>query len=155
MGGAIVLGELRRESQGLRDMRVVGLVVFAFDGVDVNLMISHQVCRNVVLSGQRIRGTERYFGPSGPQRLHEVGGLGRDMEAGRDLESSERLVLGKARPDLPEYWHGPFGPLGPAPPLVGESQILDVVFGHGSLDGHELLNGRLRAEPSHDPALPR
>jgi hypothetical protein len=154
----VILGHVRTKRERLRNVGVIGLVVFAFDGVDMDPVIAHQVSRDVVLSRERIGGAQGDLGSRSPQRMHQVGGFSRDVEAGGELDAPERLLLAKAGSDLSEHRHRSLGPLGATLSLVGELQVLDVVFGCRGpdiLNGHVLLSGRPIADPSRDRAAPR
>ena len=152
---AVVLGHVRPEREGLRDVGVVGLVVLALDGVDVDPVIAHQVRGDVVLGGERVGGAEGDLGAGGPERRHQVGGLGGDVQAGGQPGALERLLLGEAGPDLPQHRHGPLGPLGPSLALVRQADVTDVVFRDFGLHAHELLIAPPTADPSRGRCAPR
>ena len=65
--------------------------------------------------------------PPAFERAREVGGLGRDVQAGGDAVAGERLLALEALADRREHRHLPVGPLDPADALGGEGEILHVV----------------------------
>ena len=83
--GPVVLRHVGPEGERLRDVGVVGVVVLALDRVDVHPVVPHEVRGDVVLGRERVRGAERDLGAGRPERHHEIGGLGGDVEAGREL----------------------------------------------------------------------
>src|SRR5215207_2647096 len=108
----------------------------------MNPVVSHQVRSHIILSRERVRRAERNLGSGSPERLHQIGGLGGHMEAGRKPDTLEWLLLGKSPPNLSEHRHGPLGPFSSTLTLVGQSQVFDVVLGKCSrdvLNGHGLL----------------
>ena len=83
--------------------------------------------RHVVLGRQRVRGAEHDVRAAGLERPRQVGGLGRDVQAGRDAVAGQRLLALEALADRGEHRHLPVGPRDPADALGGEGQVLDVV----------------------------
>ena len=61
------------------------------------------------------------------ERAHEVGGLGRDVEAGRDAQAFERPLALEALADEAQHGHLPLGPLDAADALVREAKVGDVM----------------------------
>ena len=57
----------------------------------------------------------------------EVGGLGRDVEAGRDAQALERPLAREALADEAQDGHLPLGPFDAADAFVREAQVGDVV----------------------------
>jgi hypothetical protein len=143
--GAVVLGHLGAEGEGLRDVGVVSLVVLTLDGEDVHPVIADQVRGHVVLGGQRVGGTKRDLGAGRPERAHQVRRLAGDMETGGEFYALQRPFSGETGADLPQYRHGALGPFGAAAPLVGEGDVLDVVPGVSGLNRHSLLSERRQA----------
>src|SRR6185312_4136441 len=81
-------------------------------------------------------GAECDLRPGGPERDHQVRGLGGDVEAGRETGALERALLGEPGADLSQHRHGSLGPLGAAPTLIRQDNVLDVVCGHRGLYAH-------------------
>ena len=113
--------------EGGPDVLVISVVVLALDGVDLDAVIAHQVSGRVVLRRQRIRSAERDVGAASLQSDHQVGRLGRDVQAGRQLLPIERPLLGEAFADHAHNGHGTFGPFDAALPGIGEIDVFDVV----------------------------
>ena len=125
--GAVVHGDVGPVVDAGVDVRVVGLVVLALDGVDADAVVLDERGGDVVLRGQRVGGAEHDVGAAGGQRAHEVGGLGGDVQAGADADALERLLLLEALADGPEHGHVHVGPLDAQHALGGETDVLDVV----------------------------
>jgi hypothetical protein len=106
---------------------VVAVLVDAADGVGVDAVVLHQRGGRVVLGRQRVGGTQGDLGAAGLQGAHQVGRLGGDVQAGRDLQAREGLLLLEAGPDLTQHRHVAVGPLDAQPTLVGEAEVMDVV----------------------------
>ena len=85
----VMLGRGRRTV----DVRVVGCVVLAADGVDADTVVVDERGGDVVLRAQRVARAEHQVGTSGAQRAHQVRGLGGDVEAGAYAHALERLLL--------------------------------------------------------------
>ena len=119
------------------DVRVVGVVVLALDGVDADAVVVDQRRGHVVLRGQRVAGAEDDVGAAGHQRAHEAGGLGGDVQAGADAHALERLLLLEALADGAQHRHVHVGPLDAQHALGGESDVFDVVV-VAQLEPHSL-----------------
>ena len=117
------------------EVLVVRVVVLALDRERADLVRVDERGRDVVLGRQRVRGAQDDLGAAGLQRSHEVRGLGRHVQAGRDAVAGERLLALEPLTDRGQHRHLPVGPLDPAHALRGEREVLDVVLdggGHGS-----------------------
>ena len=84
---------------------------------------------DVVLGRQRVRGREHDVGATGLERAHQVGGLGRDVEAGADAQALERPLALEALADEAQDGHLALGPFDPPDALGGEAEVGDVVGG--------------------------
>src|SRR5690606_2234151 len=93
---------------------------------------AHEVGGDVILGRERVGRAEDDIGAAGLERDREIGGLGRDVEAGGETMAGKRLLTGEALTDLPEYGHLALRPFGAEAPLVGEGEIANVVLQIGS-----------------------
>ncbi len=125
--GAVVHRDLRLVVDRGLDVLVVGVVVLALDGEDGDVVLVDERRGDVVLRGQRVRRAEHDVRAAGLQRARQVGGLGGDVQAGRDAVARQRLLGLEALPDRGEHRHLPVGPRDPPHSLGGERQILHVV----------------------------
>ena len=125
--GAVVHGDVGPVVDAGVDVRVVGRVVLALDGVDAHAVVVDQRGGDVVLRAQRVAGAEHHVGAAGDQGAHEAGGLGGDVQAGADAHALERLLLLEALADGAQHGHVHVGPLDAQHALGGESDVFDVV----------------------------
>jgi hypothetical protein len=100
--GAVVNRDRRLHVQHGVDVLVVHVLVFAMDGENGNAA-GDQVRRGGILRAQRIAGAQRHVCAPGRERLHEVDGLGGDVQASGDALARERLALLKAFANEPEH----------------------------------------------------
>ena len=82
---------------------------------------------SLVESGLR-RGQDD-LGAAGLERPHQVGRLGRDVEAGADAQAVERPLALEPLADQAQDGHLALRPLDPADALGGEAEVGDVVGG--------------------------
>ena len=125
--GAVVHREVRLVVDRCLDVRVVRVVILALDGEARDVVLVHERRGDVVLCRERVRRAQHDVGAAGLQRPHEVRGLGRHVQAGRDAVAGERLLALEALADRGEHRHLPVGPLDPALALAREGEILHVV----------------------------
>ena len=59
--------------------------------------------------------------------MHQMRGLGGDVQAGGDAQALERLLLREPGADVAQHRHRPLGPLDAAMALLGQLQVLDVM----------------------------
>ena len=132
-------------------MAVVGVAILAAPGVGADPVDGGQRCRDVVLGRERVAGRERDFGAAGLEGPHQVGGLGGDVEAGRDPDPLEGLLALEPLADQAEDGHLALGPFDAPNALGGEAEVGDVVGGQRGF-GHRgwLLGGATRR-----PCVPR
>jgi hypothetical protein len=109
----VVHGDRRAVAQSLEDVPVIGVVVLALDGEDGDLVVLDQGGGNVVLGAEGVRSAEPDVGPSELEGLHQVGRLRGHVEAGRDADSREGLLLGESLLDPAENGHGAGRPFHP------------------------------------------
>ena len=128
--GAVVHGDLRRVIDGGGEVLVVGLLILALDGVGGDAVVLHQRGGHVVLRGQRVGCHQHHVGATGLERAGQVGGLRGHVEAGRDAEALEGLLLLEPLADLGEHGHVAIGPLDALATEVGQAEV-----GHVMLDG--------------------
>ena len=110
------------------EVLVVGLVVFAFDGIHRHLVVGDQGRGHIVLRGERVRGAQRHFRATRLQHAHQVGGFGCHMQTGRHAQAAQRLFLAEAGFDQIEDWHFLARPLHPITAPLGQLQVFDVVI---------------------------
>ena len=124
--GAIVHGDVRLVIDGGEDVVVVSVVVLALDGEDGNVVVADQAGGDVVLRGKRIGGAEHDVGAAVAQADGQVRGLGGDVQAGRDANAFQRLVLDEFLADNLQHLHGLVRPLDALLAQIGQFQALDV-----------------------------
>ena len=129
--GAVVHGHLGFHFQGLVDVAVVGVAVFAFDGEGGDAFVLGQVSRHVVLGAQGIGGADVHLGPAGFQGGGQHPRLGGDMETGGDPDPGQGFFPLEPLPDGIQDRHIPPGPLHPQAALVRQINIFYIVI-HGS-----------------------
>jgi len=130
--GAVVHGDVGTVVDAGVDVAVVRRIVLAFDGMDADTVLVDEGGGHVVLGAQRVAGAQDDVGAARLERAHEVGRLGRDVQAGADAHAFERLLDGEALADGLEHGHVHVGPLDAQDALRGEADVLDVVLGsHG------------------------
>ena len=96
--------------------------------------------RDVVLGRQRVRGREHDLGAAGLERAHQVGGLGRDVEARPDAQAVERPLALEPLADEAQDGHLALRPFDAPDALGGEAEVGDVV-GDGCA-GRSVIEGR-------------
>ena len=80
--GAVVHRDVRPVLQGGGDVAIVARLVLALDGVDGDAEVLHEAGGHVVLGRQRVGRDQHEVGAAGHQGAGQVGGLGRDVQAG-------------------------------------------------------------------------
>ena len=101
--------------------------------------------RDVVLGRQRVRGREHDLRAAGLERAHQVGRLGRDVEARPDAQAVERPLALEPLADEAQDGHLALGPLDAADALGGEAEVGDVVGGQAAVGGGHRRSVSLRA----------
>src|ERR1700733_4914381 len=91
--GAVVHGDLRLVVNGRCDVRVVGGVVFTFDGVGGDSVVFYQRGGYFVLGGERIGAAEDYVCAAVTQGDREVRGLAGDVQTGGHADALQGLVF--------------------------------------------------------------
>ena len=130
---------LRLVVERRHDVRVVGVVVLALDGVDRDVVVAHQAGGNVVLRGQRIGGAQHDVGAAIAQGDRQVGGLGGDVQAGGDADALQRLVLDEVLADDLQDLHRLVGPVDALLAHIGKRQVGDIAGDASGCGGHKLL----------------
>ena len=152
---AVVHRHLRMGVRDRVEMRVVGVAVLAAAGVRRDPVLGDERRGDVVLGRERVRGGEDDLGATGLERPHQVGGLGRDVQARADAQAVERPVALEALADQAQDGHLALGPFDPADALGGEAEVGDVVGGGawwrssgvGLLAGEEAAQRRREVGP--------
>ena len=111
------------------EVGVVRVAVLAAAGERRDPVLGDERRGDVVLRRERVRGREDDLGAAGLERPHQVGGLGRDVEAGADPEAGQRLLALEALADQAQDGHLALGPLDPADALGREAEVGHVVGG--------------------------
>ncbi len=93
--GSVIHGDLRPVVQGGAEVPVVGLVVLALDGENGDPEVLDDRRGGVILGAQGIRGGQPDIGPPELERLHQVAGFARHVQAGRELDPLEGFLLGE------------------------------------------------------------
>src|SRR5581483_5642893 len=124
--GAVVHRDVGTVVQHGVDVAVVRLVVLAPDREHVDIGLLAQRRRHVVLRGERIRGAQGDLGSSRGERLHEIGRLGRHVQARANANALERALLLEALADQAEHAHLGGRPLDALAPLPGQAEVPHV-----------------------------
>jgi hypothetical protein len=96
---AVIHGQLWMGVGDRFEVRVVGVSVLAASRVDGDPVLRDERGRDVVLGRERVAGREDDLGAAGLERAHQVGRLGRDVQARADAQSFERPVALEALTD--------------------------------------------------------
>ena len=119
------------------EVGVVGVAVLAAPGERGDPVLGDERGGDVVLGRQRVGRGEHDVGAAGLERPHEVGRLGRDVEARPDAQAGERALALEALADEAQDGHLALGPFDAADALGGEAEVGDVVGGQRGGGGHE------------------
>src|SRR5690606_19280756 len=111
------------------DVRVVGVVVLAVDGVGRHVVTVDKGGRGLVLRRKRIRGAERDVGTAGGQCPHQVRRLGGDVQTAGHGDTVEGALGGEAVTNRGKDRHVPIGPLDALLSGFGETDVGNVVGG--------------------------
>ena len=149
---AVVHRELRVGVRDRVEVRVVGVAVLAAPGVDGDAVLRHERRRDVVLGRQRVARREHDLRAAGLERAHEVGRLGRDVQAGADAQAVERPLALEPLADEAQDGHLALGPLDAADALGGEAEVGDVV-GRGCAGGGHRASISLRVKRRRSGAV--
>src|SRR5690606_8392615 len=118
--------DVRAQVERLMNVAVVGLVVLALDGVDVEAVRGER-SRDVVLGRERIAGTNGRLGASGAEGIGQIGRLRGHVDAGDDANALEWPITLERLSNQPEYRHLASRPGDPPAPRFGQPDVLDVV----------------------------
>ena len=140
---AVVHRQLRMRVGDRPQVRVVGLVVLAAPGERRDAVLGDERGRHVVLGRERVARREHDLRAAGLERAHQVGRLGRDVEARADAQAVERPVALEALADEAQDGHLALGPLDPSDALGGEAEVGHVV-GRGCAGGRHRGSVSLR-----------
>ena len=103
------------------DVRVVGGVVLALDGVGGDAVVLDQGGGDFVLRGKRIRAAEDHVGAAVTQSDGEVRGFAGDVQASGHADALQRLLLDELLADELQHGHLLIGPFDFAFAFFGES----------------------------------
>ena len=123
---AVVHRDVGTEVEGGVDVRVVGGVVFAFDGESGDAVFADQRRRHVVLRAEGIAGADGGLSAAVLQREQQVGGFGGNMQACGDAKAGERLVFGEALAYLAQHRHFALRPMYAADALGRQRCVSDM-----------------------------
>src|SRR5271165_1329470 len=126
--GAVVHGDVGLVVDGGEDMVVVSIVVFALDGEDGNVMVADEAGSHVILRGQWVRGAKHHVGSAVAQADREIRGLRRNVQAGRNADALQWLILDEFLADNLQHFHGLVRPLNALLSQVGQFYVLDVAI---------------------------
>jgi len=131
MTPVVVHGDVRLVIDRRHDVVVVGVVVFALDGEHGNAVIADQAGGDVILRGKRIGGAEHNFGSAVAQADGQVRGLGGNVQAGRDADAFQGLILDEFLADDLQDLHRLVRPLDALLPQIGQLDVLNVASDRG------------------------
>ena len=100
---------------------------FPFDGEDGDFVVGDEGGGHVILGAQGVAGGEHDVGAAGLQRVHQVGRLRRDVQAGADADAGEGALLGEALANAAEHGHFLLGPLNAQAAAGGQIGVFDVI----------------------------
>ena len=103
--GAVVHCDMRSVIDGGHNVAVVAFAVFTLDGEHGNVVLAHQTGGHVILRGKRIGGAKHHVGAAIPKCDRQVGSFRRDVQAGGNADSLQRLVLNEFLADDLENFH--------------------------------------------------
>src|SRR5439155_8624709 len=126
---AVVHRDVRMPVGDRVEVGIVRVPVLAASGEAADPVRRDQRRRDIVLRRQRVRRRERHLGAGGLERAHEVGGLGRHVEARADAQALERAVALEPLADEAEDGHLALGPVDATNALRSEPEVGDVVGG--------------------------
>ncbi len=126
--GAVVHGDVGLVVDGGKNVAVVGIVVLALDGEDRNVVIAHQAGGHVILRGQRVRSAQHHIGAAVPEANGQVRGFGGHVQAGRNPNALQGLVLDEFLADDLQDFHGLVGPVNPLLAQIGKIQALHITI---------------------------
>ncbi len=105
----------------------VRVQVLAVNRPDLDVVVLDERRRDVVLGRERVGRAQRGARAAGDQSLHQVGGLGGDVQACGHPHALERALGGEALAHLPEHGHLIRRPRDPRRALGGEAGIGNVI----------------------------
>ena len=108
-------------------MPVVRVAVLAAPGVDRDPVLADERRRDIVLRRERVRRRERDGRAARLEGAHEVGGLGRHVQARADPQAPEWLLGREPLADQPEDGHLALRPLDPPNAALGQTEVGHVV----------------------------
>ena len=133
---AVVHRDLRARVGDALEVGVVRVAILAAAGERRDAVLGHERGRDIVLGRERVRGREHDVRAAGLERAHEVGGLGRDVQARADAQARERLLALEALADQAQDGHLALGPLDAPDALLGQAEVGHVVGGQDGGVGH-------------------
>jgi hypothetical protein len=126
--GAVIHGDVRLVIDRRKNVAVIGVVVFAFDGEHGNPMVAHQAGRDIVLRRERIRGAQYDIGASVPQSDCQVRCFRRHVQARGHANPFQRLVLDKFFADDLQNFHRLVRPVNALLAKIGKFNALNVTL---------------------------
>ena len=135
---AVVHRDLGMRVRDRVEVRIVRGPVLAVPRIAADPVPGDQGGGHVVLGRERVGGSQGDLGAASPEGQHQVGRLGRDMEAGADAQAFERTLALEAFADQAQDGHLASRPLDPADALIGQAEVDDVVVRQvGRGGGHQ------------------
>ena len=114
----VVHRQVRLMIDGRHDVRVITVVVLAFDGVGRNPIVMRQRSGHVVLCGQWIGGAERNISAAVSKGNHQIRRLTGHVQACGHAHSLQRLVFDEFLADSLQHRHRLVGPFNAAFSLI-------------------------------------
>jgi hypothetical protein len=124
---AVVDQDLGKTLDHVGHVLIVFVPGFTLDRVHAQALPG-QGGRHVVLRGKRVRGGQKDPGAARGERPHQVGGLGRNVEAAADAAVPQWFFAGESLPDQPQHGHFGFRPFDSFESFRGQLDIFNAVF---------------------------
>jgi hypothetical protein len=140
---AVIHRELGVGIQHLMDVAIVGLLIFAFDGIDGDTIVFHERSRHIILRGEWVRGAQGNLRAARLERAHQIGSLGGYMETRRDTDAAQRLLLLKSLADEAQHRHLVLCPFDAQGALLRQTQVLHIITHRRFLQGDCTLKRHL------------
>src|SRR5438132_1600951 len=125
---SIIHRDVRPVIDRRQNVAVISVAVLSLDGEHRNPVIAHQAGRDIILRRKRIRRAQHHISAAIAQADRQIRGFRRYMQAARNTDAFQRLVLNKFLADDLQNLHGLVRPFNPLLAEIGEVQVLDVTI---------------------------
>jgi hypothetical protein len=132
----IVHRHLRGTVQHLMNVPIVTGSILTPDGICSNTIYLIERRRHIILSRQRIRGTQSHLGPTRSQRAHQVRRLRGHMQTRRHTQPGQRPLRLPAFPNRGQHRHPRISPYNAPLALSSQRSVLTVTAHTLSLLSH-------------------